>query len=84
VTALTAYLFQQFQLLAFRSRCGFPPWCPAFKLDYEIRGSERAPDTLRLLDEVNASVTGSRGFRQSRIIEMTHSWRSRGVVFPKQ
>jgi hypothetical protein len=40
---------QQFQLLAFRSRCGFPPWCPAgnrsadpaFKLDYGIRGSER-------------------------------------------
>ena len=56
VTALTAYLLQQFQLLALRGRRCLPPWgpaCdrsaePAFQLDYEVRCAQWPPDTLRL------------------------------------
>ena len=46
-TSVTAYVLQQFQLLAFRDHNGLPPWCPAgrsaepaFKLYYEIRRAQ--------------------------------------------
>jgi hypothetical protein len=53
--AVTAYLSQQFQLLALRDRGCLPPWgpaCdrsaePAFQLNYEVRCAQWPPDTLR-------------------------------------
>ena len=64
LNAVTAYLLQQFQLLAFRGRRCLPPWGPAgnrsaeaaFKLDYEVRCAQWPPDTLRLSQQAERLI----------------------------